>query len=523
MLSRVHSRISATVILVLLVTACGSEQSERSRRSPKTSLSNKFIGVTSKCSRGTLTVDVRTQDPFFGSVYARGYPGRCKVSGEGGSTTSLIVSAQKCGVKVIEDELGDHTYELLVYIQFDKWVQQVIDEQVHVRCRLEREAGELKAVAQMNVVSQDPKVDTGEDDKSNDSETAVSSRGNSRSNGRSNSRSSSGSGERSKLPQLVTLRNKVSSRSRAQDGPAVEWEPLPLPAELLQWQKNRPEGNSEPISCWMDIVRGDSLNGKPVMDHLLVGDDTTMVLKIRQSKGLDTRITSCVAHDGSGEQSQDLIDEHGCAVDDAIMPPLRIKSNPKTGVKVAHSTFKAFKFPDRDNLHLRCTVLVCLGSCNLPVCGRTSNRVGRRMSGTGQGSIQPVEDLQELFSDIPQRERGNDRALSGRVLDKVEVFNAVEVRAPGIESQPDLVKQYRIDREKVEAIDFFSEENMFCVTPYKMVLAFGVLLAIMLLALLFALYSCVKARMLKAPIRAPPPIESHRHSPVASPYYRFAH
>ncbi|XP_042867481.1 uncharacterized protein LOC122250197 isoform X2 [Penaeus japonicus] len=519
MLSREHTCVSAIVILGLLVTACGSEQHERNRRSHKTSLSNKFIGVTSKCTRGTLTVDVRTQDPFYGSVYARGYPGRCKVSGVGGNTTSLIVSAQKCGVKVIEDEIGDHTYELLVYIQFDKWVQQVIDEQVHVRCRLERDAGELKAVAQMNVVSNDPELDTDVDDDGNsDPATAVSSR----SNSRSSSRGSSSSSGRSKL---VTLRNKVSSlRSRAQDGgPVEEWEPLPLPSELLQWQKNRPEGNSEPVSCWMDIVRGDSLNGKPVMDHLLVGDDTTMVLKVRQSKGLDTRITSCVAHDGSGEQAQDLIDEHGCAVDDTIMPPLRIKSNPKTGVKVAHSTFKAFKFPDRDNLHLRCTVLVCLGSCNLPVCGRTSNRVGRRMGGVGQGSIQPVEDLQELFSDITQRDRSNERALTGRVLDKVEVFNAVEVRAPGIESQPDLVKQYRIDREKVEAIDFFSEENMFCVTPYKMVLAFGVLLAIMLVALLFALYSCVKARMLKAPIRAPPPIESHRHSPVAAPYYRFAH
>lgn len=63
--------------------------------------------------------------------------------------------------------------------------------------------------------------------------------------------------------------------------------------------------------------------GKPVLDHLLVGDDTTMVLKVRQTKGLDTRITSCLAHDGSGDQSQELIDENGCSVDDDIMPPLR--------------------------------------------------------------------------------------------------------------------------------------------------------------------------------------------------------
>lgn len=54
-----------------------------------------------------------------------------------------------------------------------------------------------------------------------------------------------------------------------------------------------------------------------------MGDDTTMVIKVRQRSGLDIRITSCMANDGSGEQNQELIDENGCAIDDDIMPPLR--------------------------------------------------------------------------------------------------------------------------------------------------------------------------------------------------------
>ena len=49
----------------------------------------------------------------------------------------------------------------------------------------------------------------------------------------------------------------------------------------------------------------------------------TMVIKVRQRPGLDTRVTSCIAHDGSGDNSQDLLDEKGCAIDDSIMPPLR--------------------------------------------------------------------------------------------------------------------------------------------------------------------------------------------------------
>ena len=55
-----------------------------------------------------------------------------------------------------------------------------------------------------------------------------------------------------------------------------------------------------------------------------------------------------------------------------------------------------------------------------------------------------------------QTPRGNQRALTNTIVDKVEVFNSVEVRAPGIESQPNLVKQYRTDRgSAVDSVNFF--------------------------------------------------------------------
>ncbi|XP_069954017.1 uncharacterized protein [Cherax quadricarinatus] len=544
MVARTLRTIVVVITLLLVTGVVGEErQAQHQPHTTKPALANKFVGVISSCSRGSLTVEVRTEEAFFGSVYARGYPSKCRVMGTGGTTTSLTVPAQKCGVKVIEDQLGHHTYELLVYIQFDKWVQQVIDEQVHVRCKLDREAekldrevgkldreaGELQATAQISVFNEEVLADQQKENNTRDEYNSIAAIVTAGSSSSSSGRSSTRSAAEPKRGQLVSLRRKnLSVRNRAHDDPMKDWQPVNAPPELLLWQNQKPEGDLEPVSCWMDIVAGKSMDGKPVLEHLLVGDDTTMVLKVRQSAGLDTRITSCVAHDGSGDQSQELIDEHGCAVDDDIMPPLRIKSNPRTGVKVAYSSFKAFKFPDRDNLHLRCLVLVCLGSCSLPVCGRTTNRIGRRLGGTGQGSIQPILDSEDTQPPRPQGGgRGKERALASRVLDRVEVFNSVEVRAPGIETQPDLVKQYRVDRQPVDSVDFFSDDNMFCVTPYKMILAFGVLLAVLLLALLSALYSCVKARVTKARLRPPPPppppAEAHRRSPVASPYYRFAH
>lgn len=74
----------------------------------------------------------------------------------------------------------------------------------------------------------------------------------------------------------------------------------------------------------------------------------------------------CVAHDGLGDSSQKLLDEHGCPLDQALMP------TPKYGPirpialmrhQEAISKFPAFKFPDRDRLHLNCGLQICRGLC----------------------------------------------------------------------------------------------------------------------------------------------------------------
>ena len=96
-----------------------------------------------------------------------------------------------------------------------------------------------------------------------------------------------------------------------------------------------------------------SLPGTPVKNELIVGETAAMVIRVssrqdatkRLSSRQDastrvynhqdastrvydhhdasTRVTSCVAHDGSGEQSQELIDGDGCPVEEEIMPELR--------------------------------------------------------------------------------------------------------------------------------------------------------------------------------------------------------
>lgn len=77
-------------------------------------------------------------------------------------------------------------------------------------------------------------------------------------------------------------------------------------------------------------------------------------------------MVDCNAHDGLGESSQKLFDEYGCPLDEMVMPGL-LKGPTRPMAMMKHqeavSKFVAFKFPDRNRLHLACTLILCRGSC----------------------------------------------------------------------------------------------------------------------------------------------------------------
>lgn len=89
-------------------------------------------------------------------------------------------------------------------------------------------------------------------------------------------------------------------------------------------------------------------------------------INVQIPAGIGWRIVDCTAHDGLGDSSQKLLDEYGCPVDEALLPapkfgPIRPIASMRHQEAVAK--FAAFKFPDRDRLHLRCRLQICRGSC----------------------------------------------------------------------------------------------------------------------------------------------------------------
>lgn len=94
--------------------------------------------------------------------------------------------------------------------------------------------------------------------------------------------------------------------------------------------------------------------------------------------GFDARIVNCTTHDGSrlsnsdSIRNQPILDSLGCSVDRGLVPNFRRRRLPIESqnriITLHFASFPAFKFPDRDHLHIQCTVAYCKGPCPQEAC-----------------------------------------------------------------------------------------------------------------------------------------------------------
>lgn len=85
--------------------------------------------------------------------------------------------------------------------------------------------------------------------------------------------------------------------------------------------------------------------------------------------------------------------------------------------KHASTIFSAFKFPDRARLHLTCGLELCKGECVRVDCGRN--------------------EYSPKSKDALLRRVRLDKGSDGLVIDRLQVYNSIEVLAPNIELEND--------------------------------------------------------------------------------------
>lgn len=163
------------------------------------------------------------------------------------------------------------------------------------------------------------------------------------------------------------------------------------------------------IRSWLEV------GSKEGQDYALVGENSTLSVRTILARNIGMRVVDCVAFDGVGESSQRLFDEFGCPIDSQIMPDFTEQivdiedgwsKNHEDDIvqKVFTTKFQAFKFPDRDIVHINCGIHLCKGRCQQDIC-----------DGTARGKIL-------------------------KPLARIEVFNSLKVLAPQIEIDRPLEK-----------------------------------------------------------------------------------
>ncbi|XP_056636759.1 uncharacterized protein LOC130445231 [Diorhabda sublineata] len=380
---------------------------------------NKIILVNATCDSENLNVSVLMQSPFKGLIFAKDFAQECKSVGRFSDELKIGLPTSGCGVRLtsVHTEEGSlrMVYSVNLIIQQDRHLRQISDQEKVVYCDLKDIDLSFKSKALIKTLKQEIKG--------------------------------------GKLIKRIG-RMKDEGWSKELDG--------------KQLQDEIDEALSA-ARAWMEIVSEN--DDDRASDTLQVGETASLIVKSTLPVGIGWRVIECFAHDGLGDSSQKLSNEQGCPIDELLMPAFiygPIRPMALMQHQEAITRFPAFKFPDRDRLHLSCGLQVCKGECPKVSCGNDLE------NNTRKG---------KTFSDI----------TDGVVIDRFEVFNSVEVLAPEID---DLRSDGRIPVNDPEMYPFTNlpGDRTFCVSQDKMAIAFCILGMIFLIAIVISACSLIKTK-----------------------------
>ncbi|XP_050743754.1 uncharacterized protein LOC108023932 [Drosophila biarmipes] len=367
------------------------------------------------CSRELLEMHLELSRPFRGLLYAKDFPLECRARGQDSTFLHLRIPTSGCGVRAEPLEDGSLEYTVRVMLQKEQKLRQSTDILSAVKCQLPANA--------MGMALPVLRQDKGHD------------------------------------------RNARMRALAAAAVPALSVSSAPPASGTHHHHMETPR-----VRIWLE------LGGPNGTGSVEVGVATTLTVRAIVPGNIGVRVVDCAALDGLGESTQQLLDARGCPIDEQVMPALHTQHRPaEEGWSKQHeedlvertfaATFPAFKFPDRERLHVSCGVQLCKGKCPTLNC----------------------------------RQKTPPPALSAEQhLARIEVFNSLAVTAPQIE-----VDRLRYDRRhNMSGEDYAPHvrgqpgpgEGTLCLSISKLAISFCVLGLIFLVAVVVAIFSLIRSR-----------------------------
>ncbi|EFA07190.1 hypothetical protein TcasGA2_TC010196 [Tribolium castaneum] len=360
---------------------------------------NKITAANLTCDVRSFNATVTLQHPFKGLVFAKDFSHECNALGTLSNSVTINLPTAGCGIRLSSraNEKGEKelVYSVVLVAQQDRHLRQIADQEKHLECVVKDDAFLIESQPVVDVLKND----------------------------------------------LLERRGKSQRSGRMKKDQDLEDEIRETFSVARVWMEITPEG--------------DEANG----GTLKVGEAAVLTIKSTLPEGIGWKVVECSAHDGLGDSSQKLLDDYGCPTDELLFPVFRM--GPVQVISVmkhqeAVSRFAAFKFPDRDRLHLSCYLELCRGTC-------------------------------------PEVDCSDKNSTDGEVLDRLKVFNSVEVLAPAID---DLRKSERLQLSEPTTSPFSSlpGDRKFCVSPDKVAITFCILGVIFLCAVVVAACALLRSR-----------------------------
>ncbi|KAK9308878.1 hypothetical protein QLX08_001291 [Tetragonisca angustula] len=296
-----------------------------------------------RCNVSTMTIELRTNDAFFGRIYSNGHADSCGVQGTGSNRTILtlpIPSADKvqegtlrCGLNPAFSVDNRNRSRPLVWativIQFNPIVQRLGDQSVKVGCSL--------------------------------------------------------SNERPPQPENITVHSSFSFLDPNAGVP-------PISSTIVNTSSQVP-------TVTMRIL--DENLGQTMVTHL--GQKLILKIQLSPANGLyDIAAGHLVASSASGNATLQLLDELGCPVNPAMFPVL---SKDPTDGRSLIATFTAFKFPDSQLVRFNVIVRFCLDKCMPTICNGNKLSYGKKKRASESWITSPSYDTKatRMFgNEIPE-------------------------------------------------------------------------------------------------------------------------
>ena len=158
------------------------------------------------------------------------------------------------------------------------------------------------------------------------------------------------------------------------------------------------------------------LDGKEA-NTVRIGDKLTFRIQIPESTPYGIFARSCVAMAKDARSTFEIVDEHGCPVDNSIFPSFMENGN------ALESTYEAFRFTESYGVIFQCNVKYCIGKCEPVVCGVGRENIeswGRRKRSAPSHTYE-TDDEMTLSREILVLDFNDPADASKSTMDQYEV------------------------------------------------------------------------------------------------------